>query len=90
MATSIKLNDTLISEIKRLAELQHRSPHWIMCEAIREYVARETARENLKAEALASWAAYQETGRHLNQKEVQDWLSTWGTPSEKKIPPCHE
>lgn len=90
MATSIKLNDTLISEIKQLAELQHRSPHWIMCEAIREYVARETARENLKVEALASWTAYQETGRHLNQKEVQDWLNTWGTASEKKIPPCHE
>ena len=88
MATSVKLDDDLKSRIQRLADARHRSAHWIMREAIRSYVEREEARENFKQEALASWTAYQETGQHLTGKEVRDWLSTWGTDNETKIPPC--
>ncbi len=64
MATSVKLDDDLKSRIQHLAETRHRSAHWIMREAIRDYVEREEARESFKQEALASWTAYQETG-HL-------------------------
>ena len=78
MATSVKLDDELKGRIQHLAHVRHRSPHWIMREAIRDYVEREEAREGLKQEALASWTAYQETGRHLTNQEVNDWLKTWG------------
>jgi len=52
-------------------------------------VAKE-ARESFKQEALASWAAYQETGRHLPGGEVRNWLKTWGTENEPTAPECHE
>jgi plasmid stabilization system protein ParE len=42
-----------------------------MREAIKQYVEREEARESFTAEALASWAAYQETGQHLTGQEVR-------------------
>jgi predicted transcriptional regulator len=90
MATSVKLDDDLKSRIQRLADMRHRSAHWIMREAIRDYVEREEARESFKQEAVASWKAYQETGRHLTGQEVRDWLKTWGTDKEKQIPQCHE
>jgi predicted transcriptional regulator len=90
MATSVKLDDELKSRIQRLADMRHRSAHWIMREAIRNYVEREEARESFKKEALASWTAYQETGRHLSGQEVRDWLNTWGTDKEAEIPQCHE
>lgn len=90
MATSIKLDDELKNRIQHLADTWHRSPHWIMREAIREYVEREEARERFKQEALASWVAYQENGRHLSGQEVRDWLKTWGTDKETEVPPCHE
>ena len=90
MATSIKLDDDLANRIRRLAELRRRSPHWIMLEAIRDYVAREEARENFRHEAQASWSAYQETGRHLTAEEVRAWLHTWGTDAEAELPACHE
>ena len=90
MATSVKLDDDLKSRIQRLAGIRHRSAHWIMREAIRDYVAREEAKESFKQEALASWTAYQETGRHLTAQEVRDWLNTWGTDKETQIPQCHE
>jgi len=90
MATSVKLDEELKGRIQHLADLRHRSAHWIMCEAIRDYVGREEARESFKQEALASWTAYQETGQHLTGKEVQDWLESWGSEKETKIPKCHE
>ena len=90
MATSIKLDDEMKSRIKHLAAIRNRSAHWIMREAIRDYVEREEARESFKQEALASWVAYQETGRHLTSEETGDWLDTWGTDEETEIPRCHE
>ncbi len=90
MATSVKLDDDLKNRIQHLADIRHRSAHWIMREAIRDYVDREEAREGFKQEALASWKAYQETGRHLTGQEVRRWLNTWGTDEEKEIPQCHE
>jgi predicted transcriptional regulator len=61
-----------------------------MCEAIRQYVEREEARESFKQEAMASWTAYQETGRHLTGQEARSWLQTWGTDAETGLPECHE
>jgi len=90
MATTVKLDDELKSRIQLLADLRQRSAHWIMCEAIRDYVDREEAMEDFKQEALESWTAYQETGRHLTGQEVRDWLNSWGTEKETKIPKCHE
>lgn len=90
MATSIKIDDILKNRIQHLADVQHRSAHWIMREAIREYVDREEFRENFKQEALASWSAYQETGRHLTGQEARNWLATWGTDDEAEAPSCHE
>jgi predicted transcriptional regulator len=90
MATSVKLDDELKNRIQHLAEARHRSAHWIMREAIRDYVEREEAKEQFKQEALASWTAYQETGQHLTGQEVRNWLSTWGTDKETEIPQCHE
>lgn len=90
MATSIKIDDELKSRVRHLASQRHRSAHWIMLEAIQQYVEREEARESFKQEAMASWAAYQETGRHLTGQEVRTWLSTWGTDDESAVPGCHE
>lgn len=90
MATSIKIDDDLKNRIQRLAKARQRSAHWIMREALRDYVEREEARESFRQEALASWKAYQETGQHLTGEEVRNWLSTWGTGKESAPPECHE
>ncbi|MCQ4628736.1 MULTISPECIES: CopG family ribbon-helix-helix protein [Shinella] len=90
MATSLKIDDGLKSRVQQLASQRRRSPHWIMLEAIQQYVEREEARESFKQEALSSWAAYQETGRHLSGAEARAWLNTWGTEDEKAVPECHD
>lgn len=90
MPTSIKLDDELKSRVQQLAALRQRSAHWVMREAITQYVEREEAREHFKQEALASWASYQETGLHLTGQEVSAWLNTWGTEEETGLPEYHK
>jgi len=90
MATSIKIDDDLKYRIQQLANARQRSAHWIMREALSQYVAREEARENFRQEALASWKAYQETGLHLTGTETRDWLKAWGTEEESELPKCHD
>lgn len=90
MATSLKIDDQLKSRVKSLASQRRRSAHWIMLEAIQQYVEREEAHEHFRQEAQASWQAYRETGRHLTGQEVRHWLQTWGTDDEKLVPECHK
>lgn len=49
----------------------------------------EQASESFKQEAMASWNAYREAGRHLTGQEVRAWLNAWGTAAETKLPECH-
>ncbi|MDD3759696.1 MAG: CopG family ribbon-helix-helix protein [Acidithiobacillus sp.] len=90
MVTSLKVDDTLKKRVRHLASQRRRSPHWIMLEAIRQYVEREEARDSFRQEALHSWAAYQETGRHLTGEEARAWLNTWGSEDETVVPECHK
>ena len=90
MATSLKLDEALKGRVQQLAASRERSAHWIMREAIKQYVEREEARESFKNEALASWAAYRETGRHLTGAEAAAWLNSWGADAEAERPPCHD
>lgn len=87
--TTLKLDEAMKGRVKRLAEAQRRSPHWIMREAIAQYVEREEARESFRQEALESWRAYRETGRHVTAAELNDWLDSWGAEEEKDAPACH-
>lgn len=89
MATSVKLDAELKDRLGRLAEARRRSPHWMMREAIRQYVEREETRETFRKEALDSWREYRETGRHLTLDETAAWLNTWGSEDETQAPESH-
>lgn len=90
MATSLKIDDVTKDRIRRLADARERTPHWIMREAIREYLEREEARESFVADAVLAWEGYRETGRHLSGDDAFAWLATWGTPDERPAPKCRD
>lgn len=89
-ATSIKLDDDLKGRLQNLANARRRSSHWIMREAIAQYVEREEKRETLRQETLKAWDEFQETGLHVTADEVEQWLSSWGTENELPAPSCHK
>lgn len=90
MATSVKLDNNLKSRIQHLAETRHRSPHWIMREAIRDYVDREEKREALKQDALQAWEAFQKNGLHLSLEEADAWLAKLEAGEDAVLPKCHD
>jgi predicted transcriptional regulator len=88
-ATSIKLDDTLKGRVQQLAETRRRSSHWIMREAIAQYVEREEKREAFKQDALRAWDEYQQTGLHLTLEEADAWLAKLEAGEDAEPPKCH-
>src|SRR3546814_1423508 len=80
--TSIILDDALKGRVQHLAEVRRRSSHWIMREAIAQYVEREEKREAFRQDAIRVWDEYQQTGLHLTLEEADDWLRSEEHTSE--------
>ena len=89
-ATSIKLDDDMKGRVRHLAEARERTSHWIMREAIVQYVEREEKREALRQDSFKAWDEYKETGQHATAEEVDQWLASWGTDNERPAPECHK
>lgn len=86
---AIKIDQATRDRVKRLAVARHRTSHWLVREAISQYVDREEKREAFRQDAVAAWNDYRETGLHATADEVTAWLDTWGEDGEKAAPPCH-
>lgn len=86
---SVKLDQEIRARIECLAESRHRSSHWVMREAIRQYVEREEKRDAFRQEAIKAWEEFQETGLYATSEEVDAWLAGWGTDNELPAPVCH-
>jgi predicted transcriptional regulator len=87
---SVKLDPDTRARIENLAEARHRTAHWVMREAISQYVDREEKREAFRQDAIKAWDEYQETGLHATAGEVDTWLASWGTENELPAPVCHK
>lgn len=87
---SVKLDPDTRTRIEHLAQARQRTTHWMMREAISQYVEREEKREAFRQDAIRAWEEYQETGLHATAAEVDAWLASWGTESERPAPQCHK
>lgn len=87
---SVKLDPDIRTRIGNIAEARHRSAHWVMCEAISQYVDREEKREAFRRDTIKAWEEYRETGLHATAGEVDEWLASWGTETELPAPVCHK
>lgn len=88
-ATSIKLDSAMKERVHRLAAARRRSPHWVMREAVEQYVEREEKREQFRQDALAGWANYQATGLHVTAEEADAWLAKLEAGKKAVVPKCH-
>lgn len=88
-ATSIKLDDNLKGRVQHLADARRRSSHWIMREAIAQYVEREEKREAFRQDAIRAWDEYQQTGLHLTLEEADAWLAKLEAGDDAEPPKCH-
>jgi predicted transcriptional regulator len=89
VTTSLKLDDEIKGRVGRLAVARRRSAHWLMREAIEQYVEREEKREQLRQSALTAWEDYQATGLHVTAEEADAWLARLEAGEDAEPPECH-
>lgn len=87
--TSLKLDPGIKDRIQRLAEARRRSAHWVMREAVEQYVEREEKRLQFHQDALAAWADYHATGLHATAAEADAWLAKLEAGKKAAPPKCH-
>ncbi len=86
---TVKLEMDIRKRMKHLAETRQRSTHWIMREAIKQYVEREEKREALRQDAILAWEQYQLTGLHVSFEEAEAWLGKLEEGQDLEPPECH-
>ena len=88
-SVTIKLDDADRKRIAALATAKKRTPHYLMKEAILEYVKKEEARQNFIAAAETSFEHYKETGLHITLDEFSQWVDKVQEAPEAPVPACH-
>lgn len=86
---AIKIDDDIKARVKRLAEARRRTPHWLMREAISQYVDREEKRESFRQDTLKAWDDYRTTGLHATATEADAWLAQLEQGNDVEPPECH-
>jgi predicted transcriptional regulator len=86
---AIKIDDDTKARVKRLADARHRTPHWLMREAISQYVEREEKREAFRQDGIRAWEEYRRTGMHVTAAEADAWLAQLEQGNDIAPPECH-
>lgn len=86
MNRAIKLDESIYDRLKTLGESRQRTPHWLMKEAIKQFLEREEEAEQRKKDTLERIARFEETGESIPFETIDAWLATWGSESEGKCP----
>jgi predicted transcriptional regulator len=87
---TITLDDADLYRIASLASAKKRTPHYLMKEAILEYLQKEEARQNFIAAAESSFVHYKETGLHITLDEFDSWVDQVKQDPNTPIPACHK
>lgn len=74
----------LAGKVDNIAERLDRSRGWVVKQALAAWVRQEEERERLTLEALADV----DTGRTVDQDEVEAWAQSLSTTDLKPMPPC--
>jgi len=86
---AVKLPIETRDRLQVVATKKDRSAHWIMREAIKQYLEREELQLSLLADAQKAWKNYQTTGLHVTMTEADQWLSELENGNNVEPPECH-
>ncbi len=86
---AVKLDQDIRDRLKRLADAKDRSTHWMLREAVAQFVDREEKREAFRQAGLQAWAEYQATGQQVTHDEADAWLAQLEAGEEAVVPECH-
>ena len=83
--TSIRLNQENEEPLENLSKKLDRSKNYLINQAIKEYIARQSMDDARWEDTLKALASIKE-GKIIDEAEVVSWLKSWGTDSELSAP----
>jgi predicted transcriptional regulator len=82
-AVSVKLSPEEHARIAAVAGKRDRSAHYVMREAVLDFLEREEQRIGLAEEAEASWRDYKESGEFISLDRAVAWAKSGATDLPK-------
>ena len=82
--TSLRLQPELEKPLADIADDLKRSKNWVINQAIKEYLERNTLERQRWQETLQALDSARQ-GKVIDADLVNDWLKSWGTSDE--LPP---
>jgi len=83
--TSVRLNDDIEKPLGLLAQKLDRSKSYLINQAVREFVARQSVEDSRWEQTLEALESVNR-GELIDEADVNAWLNSWGTENLQKPP----
>ena len=83
--TSIRINTEVEAPLEELAQKLDRSKNYIINQAIKEFVTRQSMEDARWKDTLLAMESVK-SGKIVDETEVTAWLESWGHEDEKAPP----
>lgn len=83
--TSVRLQPDIENPLEDLSKKLDRSKSYLINQAVKEFLARKALEEQRWIETLEAIDSVK-SRKLIEEKEVNDWLESWGTENELKPP----
>jgi predicted transcriptional regulator len=83
--TSVRLNADVERPLESLAKKLDRSKSYLINQAIKEFVARQSVEEARWGQTLEAIESISR-GEAIDEADVNAWLNSWGTEEVKAAP----
>ena len=83
--TSVRLKPEIETPLENLSKELDRSKGYLINQAIQEFLERKSNEQKKWKETLEAIESVK-SGKIINEKEVNNWLNSWGTDKELAPP----
>jgi len=83
--TSVRLHPEIENPLENLSKKLDRSKNYLINQAIKEFLERKAVDEQRWQETLEAIDSLK-SGRSIDEKDVNEWLDSWGSENESAAP----
>lgn len=83
--TSVRIPEDMEKPLESLAKKLDRSKSYLINQAIREFIARQSLEDSRWQDTLAALESIK-AGKSVDEEDVNAWLNSWGTNERKSAP----
>jgi predicted transcriptional regulator len=73
---AVRLDEDFQARLKKIAQIDNRSPHYVMKKAIESYVSDRETQIKEDQISIERWDEYLRTGVSIPAEEVWDWIDS--------------